>query len=117
MLPAYPVISILGGLLFLLLDQGTIGAVPDADATIVASVREGYVIFIIASDKPADSDLRLRRIEGLFEPEGAAELADETTRAACGMGRDRGPLPRSYQREPPLVNAPIPFFVASTRSS
>jgi hypothetical protein len=106
--------SILGGLPWPLLAQGTIGAVPDADATIVASVREGYVILTVASDEPEDSNLRLRRIEGLLEPERTAELADQATGATGGIDRNRGPLPRAYQSElPPLDD---PFSLAITTS-
>jgi hypothetical protein len=59
MLPAKPGISTSGSPSFLLLDQGTIGAIPGADAAIVAAIGEGDLIFIIAPHKPANYDLGL----------------------------------------------------------
>lgn len=104
MFPAYPGIPILGHLLPLFsLDQGPIRTISGTDTTVVASIGEGDLIFVLSPNQPPNCDSRLRGIKGLFKAKGTAQLADEASCALCRINLDWGLLPTSYQNAPPII--------------
>ena len=90
------------------LSQRPVGAEPDADATVVTSIAERDPESILPTCQPADLDGAPSRSEGLFKPERAAQLTDQTA-GALRLIRRYGDIAFSSHSGPSYESRPMPY--------